>query len=199
MSMTPFPTRLVKVTRSGTAVRVSLVASDDRVDLYRTRMTSRLFQNFIDGRKECEPYLSVSHYLHPVGEIEKLYIDGRYLKLTGIVRGQDFISRAVADCLLDTDMRPKIAASIGFDHDDYYIDEPGGGLLTYVGGRLIHVALTTIPGNPRARLVNVEMQKRDILREDAERLVGPLCAAYLAEEDSRLRGTGKYRYNHGAE
>lgn len=185
--MISLPLQLTKVTRSSSVIRIAGAASDNRVDLYRTRFDRRLYQSFIDRRPEFEPYLSVAHFHTPVGSIEREYIDGRYFKITGEIPLDTPMGDALARSLQDDDVRARTGFSVGFDDEDYYFDDTAGGLQTYVGGLLVHVAFTTIPANPRSRITSIEMSRAKSQYDDAALLVGPVYAAYLAERDKRRK------------
>lgn len=182
--MIQLPARLAKVARSKGQPILHIVANDDRPDLYRTRMSTRLYQNFIRRRTEdgVEPYLSISHYKTVIGRIDRLYIDGRYLKAT-ILPGVNPIAQEFVSRLQDEEYRSQLGFSIGFNDIDSYVDETVGDLLVYTDGLLVHIAATSIPANPRSRILEISMRARTQY-DDAADLVGPVWASYLEKQEN---------------
>jgi hypothetical protein len=161
------------------------IASDDRPDIYRTRMDVRLFHNFIRraAPPNPPPYLSVAHYTTPIGAIQDMVVDGRYLKFRAVLPPNP-ITEELRKSLADPALRVRTGFSIGFNDLDSYTDETAGNLLVYIDGELAHVALTTIPANPRSRLLSVEMRARTQMA-DAEELVGATFAGWLDAQESK--------------
>lgn len=189
-----FHARLTKVTRFADGVVLNGTASDDMPDLYRTRMTLRLYQSFIRGYQEGQQcLLDVSHYTHGiVGNVTKLYVDGRYLKFSSEL-DRSPMAQMIARRLEDKSFRDSLGFSIAFHELDSYEDETAGGILTYTDGILERIAITSIPANPRARLISVEMRARTQIM-DAEAIVGPLFARHL-DQLERSRGIETKRFN----
>src|SRR3990167_643721 len=84
----------VKRSADGT-VRWRTTCSNDGVDLYATRMTTDLHDDFIRKSEQgCMPLLTIAHFyrLAPVGIAQRLYRDGRRLKAEGVF----FTSKEIA-------------------------------------------------------------------------------------------------------
>lgn len=179
--MIRLPARVHKVQRLDDSVILHGVGSDNKPDMYRTRMDRRLYYNFIkriESGKAPTPYLSMSHYQAvSFGTIKRLYVDGRYLKFTTTLERMPLTEHLFGQ-LDDPEFRAKLGFSIGFNDIDSYEDETAQGMTVYVDGVLEHIALTTIPANPRARLQAVELRAHTQLA-DASILLGSTAAVYL--------------------
>ena len=185
--------------------------SDDGVDVYATRMTTDLHDDFIRrAGSRGLPFLTIAHYnqIARIGRATKLYRDGRRLKAEGVFFTTEEISRqhghepddltiplarAAADTALqEQNVMPrlrKVRTSIGF--------KPLGaanedlGVLAYTRGYLPEITMTSHPGNSRvdfgAQQRSGDMQTRispDFMQFDAGSIVGEELAAEL---DKRLR------------
>lgn len=158
------------------------VASDAKPDMYRTRMSTSLFRSFIRRAQEIRPpFFSIAHYRYPLGEAYDLKVDGLYYKFRIRLSDDPLIDEFKFN-LRDEQFRADLAFSIGFKDLDYYLDARADNLQVFTDGFNDHIAATTIPANPRSRLLSVEMRKTQF--SDAERLVG-LEAALFLEEHSR--------------
>src|SRR3990170_7653046 len=164
----------VKRSADGT-VRWRTTCSNDGVDLYATRMTTDLHDDFVrkaEGGKM--PLLTIAHFyrLAPVGITQRLYRDGRRLKAEGIfftskemaanagVQIDDVeleIARAAADSALEDARRAPVdrmlRTSIGFAPALGGIETEDLGVIAYTRGGLPEIAMTTRPGNSRVDLV----------------------------------------------
>lgn len=172
--------RLTRVQRQDGEVILHGTASDNRPDMYETRMSLRLYQNFLRRMKDNGmPLIDVSHYTHGIiGKSTNVYIDGRMLKFSATVNRKSPIGEHLIDKLQDPDFRIRVGFSIAFDDLDYYYDEQAGHMQVYTDGILRRIAVTTIPANPRSRLEAVEMRAFTQL-SDATELIGPTFAQYL--------------------
>jgi len=148
------------------------------------------------------PYLSISHYRSGGGKnlpgtIAAVYKDGNRLKAHGTLSNSELglaVFRAVNKDLSGTsEQENAIRISIAFldlkhshltPKGDYVFErksakercplcEEGVGGKTYLGGQLVHLALTRVPVNPRT-LMEVERMDSKILtkKQDAESIVG---------------------------
>jgi hypothetical protein len=179
--------RLAKVSRSTAGYRWVGTATDDAVDLRRTRMDLSLFQDFCDNTAEYGmPFLSVAHYKDgKVGIADNIWIDGHNLKLAGTF-GDDEMANATIQSLLEDRSRPspKIQQSIGFyPRAISWEDE----VMAYTRGWLEHSALTVVPVNPRSD-VRIVLQGAVMTRyDDAAAIVGPELAKRLELADRERR------------
>src|ERR1051326_7939182 len=121
--MIHMPVGLTGIVRSDKGrLKVRVVASDNRPDLYQSSMTLPLFRSFIEHQKEREDNVlfDVSHYeAGVVGEVDQLYMDGERLKAVGYVGGSPMAERLKAR-LLDPEGRKRTGCSISFDPLDFY-------------------------------------------------------------------------------
>ena len=185
-----------KITRIDNGqLRIAGSMSDTRPDFYRTRMSIELYNNFIRHWKELDykVWLNVSHYMQGiVGYMERMWIDGRYFKFTGIVDSSP-MGLSLQERLLSDNVAPldnisgkaaphRIGFSIGFDPLDRYIDKNAHDLLVYTDGVLNHVAFTTMPANPRSRHLEIIMRARTQF-DDAKELIGPALAKWLDKQE----------------
>lgn len=175
-----FRARIAKVRdRDDHEVILHGVASDTAPDMYRTRMSTRLYRSFIRRANERRPpYISIAHYRYPVGVVEGLGVDGEYLKFRAVLDRRNPILEHLIARLDDQEFRSSLAFSIGFDDYDRYRDAMADNILVYTDGFLDHIAITSIPANPRSRLLGVEMRASTQFA-DAEYLVGKTFASYL--------------------
>lgn len=180
-------------------VRWRSTVSDDGVDLYGTRMTTDLHEDFIRNAQGAMPYLTISHYnqLARIGRADKLYRDGRRLKAEGsfFVDSEDpFVAQlaqaAAERALAEQSMMPRlrqIRTSIGFTPTGADVEDLG--IIGYTRGRLPEITMTCSPGNSRvdfgAERSNDVTVKRslspDFMQQDAASIVGEELAAELAK------------------
>jgi len=205
---------LTRVSQRDGLITWRTTCSDDGVDVYATRMTTDLHDDFIRrAATRGMPFLTIAHYnqLARIGRATKLYRDGRRLKAEGVFFTTEEIARglgqepddltirlanaAAAAALAEQDVMPrlrKIRTSIGF--------KPLGaanedlGVLGYTKGYLPEITMTTHPGNSRVDFGAQEqrsgdMAKRispDFMEFDASTIVGEELAGEL---NRRLRKT----------
>jgi len=204
-------------------------ASDVQDDLYEDNMTAELFSDFINRIDKNEavpefyqsdywkggmPYLSVSHYLDQGGKavpgpIDKVYVDGNYLKATGEFDKTPLglaCYHAICEDLYAEKVENKnpIRISIGFldwkhrhkddgtvfdreNSDDYcpkcFLEEMTGkhSSKEYLRGQLVHLALTRVPVNERTKMeVKRSMTTR---KEDAASIIGEELTDELEQEN----------------
>ena len=206
----------VKRSADGT-VRWRTTCSNDGVDLYATRMTTDLHDDFIRKSEQgCMPLLTVAHYyrLAPVGITQRLYRDGRRLKAEGVFFTSKEIAAeagvqlddvelevaqaAAASALEDAGRAPvdrKLRTSIGFSPALGGLETEDLGVIAYTRGELPEIAMTTKPGNSRVDFAveqrSGEMTARidpDAMEEDAAAILGVDLAAKLRERFDRLAG-----------
>lgn len=160
-----------------------------------------------DGWCGGMPYVSLSHYPDLDGEaicgdVSKLYVDGNRLKASGVFRNSPLGTacfRSVCDGLYkNLSEENKIRISIGFldykhSHDGVVFDRKSltdkcplcaEGLKgkQYLGGLLIHLALTRVPANNRTD-IDVEVDKSMTTRKsDAASIVGEELANEIEEK-----------------
>lgn len=175
---------------------------DDGVDEYATRMTID-FQDDICAQASAGamPWLGIAHYdsYSKVGEITRLYRDGRYVKAEGyfLTDADDQLMRSLAEAAFESaqkesDLLPAhraIAVSQCFYPEAYVIEDCG--VVGYTAGRMDHLALTTRAANSRADfgVEEDDMSKRatktrrELRRQDAAAIVGEDLAQTLFERE----------------
>ena len=185
--------------------------SDDGVDVYATRMTTDLHDDFIRrAATRGMPFLTIAHYnqIARIGRATKLYRDGRRLKAEGVFFTTEEISRqngqepdgltlrlaraAAETALQEQNVLPrlrKVRTSIGFKPLGAASEDLG--VLAYTKGYLPEITMTSHPGNSRvdfgAQQRSGDMQTRispEFMQFDASTIVGEELAAEL---DKRLR------------
>ena len=213
-------------------------ASDVFNDTYQDNMTAELFDNFMDRIEKAElvpdefqsefwkggmPYLSVAHYNDlngdgVPGDVEKIYIDGNYLKSCGEFRKTPLGLACYHSLCKDlyeeekakNDKNP-IRISIAFldwkhkHKDDGTVFERKSledicpkclmEMITgeysgkeFLRGQLIHLALTRSPVNNRTS-INLEVEKSMATqKEDAISIIGEELADELENKKSELVG-----------
>ncbi len=179
--------RLTKVSRSGSGYRWLGTASDDYVDLRRTRMDLALFEDFIANTAVYGmPWLCVAHYTDgKLGLADQAWVDGHQFKLGGtFLEGE--LAEAAERALLEDRSRPqpRIKQSIGFYPRELFWEDD---VIAYTRGWLEHSALTVIPVNPRTD-IGLVLQGAVMTRyDDAAAIVGPELARALELGDRERR------------
>lgn len=149
-------------------------ASDTKKDTYDERMSLELFSGFIEDFSG-EEFVSLSHYPRldskrgELGLIEKIYIDGNFMKIKGYFHNSPLATAAYNAIRKDrrdnVPIEKRIRVSIGFydrkhKHGDNLIWEAsdngpcaycmmGMEEKIYLRGKLDHCALTRVPANRR--------------------------------------------------
>src|SRR3990167_6995543 len=191
--------------------------SDDGVDVYATRMTTDLHDDFIRrAAPRGMPFLTIAHYnqIARIGRATKLYRDGRRLKAEGVFFTTEEISRqngqepdgltlrlaraAAETALQEQNVLPrlrKVRTSIGFRPLGAASEDLG--VLTYTKGYLPEITMTSHPGNSRvdfgAQQRSGDMQTRispDFMQFDAGSIVGEELAAELDKRLRKMTGEG---------
>ena len=149
-------------------------ASDIGKDVFQERMSIELFEGFIRDFRGDE-YVSLSHYKRledgtgELGRVDKIYLDGSYLKVRGYFN-ETPLGRAAYNAIRkdrrdDVPVEKRIRVSIGF-YDRYHKHEDnlewkfeggtpcvycmmGLGNKVYLEGIFDHTALTRKPANRR--------------------------------------------------
>lgn len=192
--------------------------SDDGVDLYGTRMSIDLFDDFVrNAQTKRMPDLTVSHYfgISRVGRATELFRQGRRLKAKGYFATDDadpFVAKlaeAAADAALaekDNMARMRrIRTSIGFTPG---AAEPEDlGIIAYTRGFLAEITMTTHPANSRVDFLAQEddmpTQKRALdmqfMEEDAATIVGAELAAELSERYKKIAAIARAAGDAGAD
>ena len=203
---------LTRVASRDGVVTWRTTCSDDGVDVYATRMTTELHDDFIRrAQVRGLPWLTIGHYnqLARIGRATKLYRDGRRLKAEGVFFTSDELARqqglepddltiklataAAAASLAEQGTMPrlrKIRTSIGFEPLGAVTEDLG--VVGYTRGYLPEITMTTHPANSRVNFGAQEQRSGDMTKRispefmafDAGTIVGEELAGEL---DKRLR------------
>jgi len=209
-----FSMSIVKATAKDGAMKWRSVNSDIEEDFFGERMSLELFADFNQHIQNqdpipevfqdaiCEedwcggmPYMSLAHYksgagkVNVPGAIDRVYVDGKALKSTGVLFDSP-LGKAVYKSL-EKDLTEKSALpvriSIGFldlehSHGDKFtftrkalvekcpLCKEGIGDKIYKKGHLVHLALTRVPANPRTEM-ELEQKSMTTKLQDAESIV----------------------------
>jgi cation transport regulator len=144
------------------------------------------------------PYMSISHYKsaggkNVPGELRSVYLDGNRLKAQGVIYdnplGMAVFKAINKDLYGQSEYEDKIRISIGFldlkhAHGDFVFERKGlkdtcpmcsqeANGKSYLGGQLVHLALTRVPVNPRTEMEVERMATKLITKKkDAESIIG---------------------------
>lgn len=224
------PLIITKATHTDGRMRWAATASDTDKDRYGQQTSLVLFNDWIEraetGETESwlppprQPYLSVAHYpdldgLGVVGETEKMYVDGRQFKASGLWTPESEIAKAAYETVRgEQDLVKKgegredpvrISAAwwdVQHKHGDFVFTRKSmedncpicsrgqTGDVEYLQGQLEHFALTRVPVHPGTSLSLVEMSRnRQTRKSDAASIVGDELADKLdgAYADKRVK------------
>jgi hypothetical protein len=212
-ALAEFSMAVTKANIKDGVMRWRSVNSDIEADYYGEKMSKELFQDFIRHIENEDdipepfksviaepdwdggmPYLSIAHYksgegrVNVPGEPEKIFLDGKALKSTGILYETPLgkaVFKSLAKDLVEK-RENKIRVSIGFldlehSHGDKFtftrkaledkcpLCKEGVGDKIYKKGHLVHLALTRVPANPRT---DMEVERSmTTKKEDAESII----------------------------
>jgi len=185
-----------KIAKRQGVMHFETTASDDQWDSDDERLTIELFEDFIRqeeeekaklGEEYIPPYLSISHYRMPIGDVNEQWIQGNRFKTRGIFYDDKF-GRALFKAILEErasgeEVEEPIKISIGFwPHEAR--DE--GGRIAYTKGKFDHEASTRVPINVRATFDEVIEKSMTTKKEDAASMIGEELAIEL-DDDERSR------------
>lgn len=154
------------------------------------------------------PYISISHYpdlngAGAAGVVKELFVDGDRLK----AKGEFFDTplgnaafQAVSRSIVGDPPEKRVRISIAFldwkhKHGNFLFTRSGltdrcpmcvenAGDKVYLGGHLVHLALTRVPVNTRTAIEAMEVKSMTTRKEDAASIVGEELAAELDKEAS---------------
>lgn len=161
--------------------RFTGACSDDRIDLKKTRIDRACYDAFIENARKpgAAITMNIAHFTQGVvGTIDRLWVDGNYLKNSGTFDDSDLATAAIKSLISDKEFG-RIKQSVGFYPKK--VDDDSG-VLVYLDGWLEHSALTTVPVNPRTSITML-VAGAITRMEDAARIVGWDLAEDLAKAD----------------
>lgn len=189
-----------KISKRQGIMHFETTASDDDWDSDDERLTIELFEDFIRREEEKKatleeeyipPYLSISHFQMPVGDVNSIWIQGNRFKTRGIFY-DDKYGRALFKAILQEraggeEVENPIRVSIGFwPHDAREED----GKIAYTQGEFDHEASTRVPVNVRATFDEVIEKSMTTKKEDAASMIGEELAIELDDDERRRREKG---------
>lgn len=189
-----------KVSKRQGVMHFETTASDTDWDSDDERLTLELFDDFIrqEGAKKAElgdeyvpPYLSISHFQMPVGDVDAFWTQGNRFKTRGIFYddkfGRALFKAIVKERVSGEEVENPVKISIGFwPHEAREED----GKIAYTKGEFDHEAATRVPINVRATFDEVIEKSMTTKKEDAASMIGEELAIELDDDERRRREKG---------
>ena len=196
MDMKYLSMAISKISKRKGVMHFETTASDDQWDTDDERLTIELFEDFIWREKEKKakvgeeyipPYLSISHFRMPVGDVNEQWIQGSRFKTRGIFYddkfGRALFKAIVKEQASGEEVENPIKISIGFwPHEAREED----GKIAYTKGEFDHEASTRVPINVRATFDEVIEKSMLTKKEDAASIIGEELAIEM-DDDERSR------------
>jgi len=200
MDMKYLSMAISKISKRQGVMQFETTASDTEWDSQDERLTLELFEDFIrrENTKKAElgdeyipPYLSISHFQMPVGDVNSIWIQGNRFKTRGIFY-DDKYGRALFKAILQEragaeEIEDPIRVSIGFWPLNAREED---GKIAYTQGEFDHEASTRVPVNVRATFDEVIEKSMTTKKEDAASMIGEELAVELDDDERRRKEKG---------
>jgi len=200
MDMKYLSMAISKISKRQGVMQFETTASDTEWDSQDERLTLELFEDFIhrENTKKAElgdeyipPYLSISHFQMPIGDVNSIWIQGNRFKTRGIFY-DDKYGRALFKAILQEragieEIENPIRVSIGFWPLDARKED---GKIAYTQGEFDHEASTRVPVNVRATFDEVIEKSMTTKKEDAASMIGEELAIELDDDERRRKEKG---------
>jgi len=185
-----------KISKRQGIMHFELTSSDTDWDTEEERLTLEIFDDFRRQEEEKKakleeeyipPYLSMSHYRMPIGDVNEIWTQGERFKNRGIFYDDKF-GRALFKAILEErtsgeEVEKPIKVSIGFWPREAREEN---GRIAYTKGEFDHVAATRVPINVRATFDEVIEKSMLTKKDDATSIIGEELAIEL-DDDERSR------------